>query len=177
MPTALDPVRFDRLRSVAGPGHYGLPDRRLDDGQYGAMPGQERSSRRLRRKLGAPRSIRVVWDGPPTLSLASRSTLLKALREDIDTCGLSIAEVRGGWSYRVRAVEGDARSVLQADERTADERGHWWRQDAVWRSTDGSSVLVYRADPDGSDLTFMGWGRQSATCLDAVRARLEIHQS
>lgn len=117
-----------------------------------------------------------MWAGPPTLDLARRPTLLAQLRGDIGNCGLLLAEIRGGWTYKALARDTNARLALEDDERTADEGGHWWLRDVVWRSSDDRSVLVYRADPDGNDVTFAGWGPLAPACLDAVRARLAAHQ-
>jgi hypothetical protein len=104
-----------------------------------------------------------------------RSQLLQALRREIETCGLRLTETRGGWGYRVLAEGPEALRQVEHDESEADANHHWWSNDAVWRSDDGETVLVYGADPDGNDIEFVGWGPNAQTYLRAVNERLAEH--
>jgi len=137
---------------------------------------QQKSRRYRRRKLGAPPVVDAIFAGPPELDLDDRGPLLAAVRAAIEAGGLQLSEIRGGWGYRVLASDDDARSRLQADERQADDHDHWWLDDAVWRSSDGQSVVVYCSDPDGIDVSFHGWGPRARTSLEAVKERLDAHR-
>lgn len=137
---------------------------------------QQKARRHLRRQLGAPPLVDRLIAGPPELNLADRRSLLEQLRNEIARCGLEPSEIRGGWGYRVRAGRADVGRLLAAEEESADHKQHWWLRDVVWRSPDGESTLVYSSDPDGHDLSFVGWGADVQPVLEAVGRLLAAHQ-
>jgi hypothetical protein len=85
------------------------------------MP-RNRTRRRLRCKLGAPPVAASVYGGPPALGLEDRAALLASLRSDIEGCGLRVAEIRGGWRYRVLDSDADADVRVRADEARASSK-------------------------------------------------------
>lgn len=115
------------------------------------------------------------WAGPPWLDLERRQKLLVSLRHAIERDGLALEELRGGWRYRVIAQGKEALAVLEADEAAADAKDHWWLRDAVCRSPDGGTVVVYGHDPDGHDMDFQAWGPSASRHLESVQTLLKSH--
>lgn len=117
----------------------------------------------------------MIAAGPPELDLHGRRSLLEILRVEIERCGLRPVEIRGVFRHRVLAVDAEVQTRLERDERGADDHGHWWLDDVVWRSSDGQTVVVYEADPDGNDVIFEAWGPDARRCLESLNRRLAAH--
>ena len=133
---------------------------------------QLKAPRWIRWWLEAPGEVESLSVGPQDLPLDRRAHLLVALRKEIAERGFVLSEVRR--SRRVLAREGDALRKVEHDEEHADLRDHWWTAQVVWRSHDGTSVVVYCYDPLGQNLTFVGWGSAARDCLAAVDSQLRL---
>lgn len=129
----------------------------------------------LRRTEHAPREVLWAWAGPPGFDIDHRRVLMTSLRAVMDTHAFELARVRSTFRRLVTAEGAAAVLHAEANERSADENGHWWIGNMVWTATDGS-VIVCVADPDGFDLHFQGWGPFAEPCIDVVRQALADHR-
>jgi hypothetical protein len=125
--------------------------------------------RPTRRSLGLADNEQVVtmWAGPPELTLEDRAGTLQACRHLLATDGYRVAHVSPGiieLRMRRRAPKvltgDDALAALERDEAVADADEHWWLHDVVWSDPATSRHVCAGVDPDGNDLTWIGWGDQ-----------------
>jgi hypothetical protein len=123
--------------------------------------------RPTRRSLGLADDEQVVtmWAGPPELTLEDRAGTLRACRQLLATDGYRIAHVSPGIiEIRIRRrppkvlTGDDALAALERDEAVADADEHWWLHDVVWGDPATSRHVCAGVDPDGNDLTWIGWG-------------------